>query len=77
MALVEKRLSLTVLKVEEHSRASVETTRLDVGTRERTAQRRCPEAMVADLEEVAVENNVTTAIPRAIARKSAGNSILN
>ena len=70
-----------MLKVEEHSKASVETARLDVGTRERTAQRGRLEAMVADLEAdlevVVMENIVTTAIPRAMARTSAGNSILN
>ncbi len=60
-----------MLKVKEHSRASVETARLNVGIRERITQRVKLEAMVvdleADLEEVVMENIVTTAKPKAMA----------
>ncbi len=70
-----------MLKVEEHSRASVGTARLDVGTRERIAQRERLEAMVADLEadleEVAMENIVTTTRPLAMTSQPAGNFILS
>ncbi len=49
----------------------METARLNVGTRERIAQRRSCEAMVADLEVadlevVAMENIAITAIPKAM-----------
>ncbi len=66
MMLAERRLNLTVLNVEDHSKASVETARLDVGTIEWTSQRGRLEAMEAmeameadleaDLEVVAMEN---------------------
>ncbi len=79
--MVEMKHSCTTLKAEEHSKASVETARLNVGTRERTVQRRKLEAMVADLEvdleEVAMENIVTTARPLAMTSQATGNFTLN
>ncbi len=68
-----------MLRVEEHSRASVATARLVVGTRERIAQRRRLEAIVADLEAdlEAVASIVTTARVLAMKRTSAGNFILS
>ncbi len=66
-----------MLKVEEHSKASVETARLDMGTSKRIAGRKRLEAMVADLEVEAMGNIAITARPKATIRMGVGSSILN